>query len=121
MIGIGPEFLGYEEFKKGQYFCDKTYIDVGKQLYHAMGYKSNGIWNGYGLLDPGFKKAYREASENGVTGNLTGDGFQMGGVVIVDNKGKILFDYEQKYYGDDPKVEEILKVIEEHYADAKNK
>lgn len=48
--------------------------------------------------------------KHNTTGNLRGDGFQLGGQFIV-NKGVVLMEHRQTRYGDDAPVEKILRII----------
>jgi len=115
MYGIGVEFFGYEDFKKGKFFNGKLYVDDGKTIYQSLGYHKKGVTdNFFGLFESGVKERFNKAKEMGVQGNLKGDGFQLGGTVVVDPKGEVLYHKPQEYYGDDPKNETLLKVVEEY-------
>ena len=114
MIGVGLEKLGVEDFIAGNFFNGDLLIDEGKKSYQALGFKSSGFlrW----ILDPlnlTAQKHQREdhflhslipailgriarAAQNqakalGISGNMEGDGFQKGGVLIVDKAGKKIF------------------------------
>ena len=48
----------------------------------------------------------------GITGDLKGDGFQNGGVLIVDKDGKQIFEYKQEDAADSISVEKIMKALD---------
>ena len=51
-----------------------------------------------------------QIKEKGIDGDLKGDGFQNGGLVVVDKGGKILFKFVQENVADHASNEDILKV-----------
>lgn len=112
---IGLSYLDYDIFEKNNYISNgKVYIDEGKESYKLMDYKSKGILSGYGMLNPKvYINAYK-AKNKGFKGNLEGDGYQLGGTVIIDTKGGIVFSHRQTGYSDYPKEEDIIKALD-HY------
>jgi len=111
MYGIGVEHFGYDEFKEGNFFSEKIYIDEGKRIYTTLGYPVKKLSNLYGLLEKGFRARYQKSKDVGITGNLKGDGLQLGGTVVVSPEGKVLYHKGQEFYGDDPTNEELFNVI----------
>ncbi len=112
---IGLAHLDYNLFEENNYVPNgKIYIDEKKLTYKLMNFPSMGLLSGYGMLNP---KVYMEgitASKRGFKGNLQGDGFQLGGTVIIDKNGNVLFNHNQTSYTDYPKENDILKVIEDY-------
>lgn len=47
----------------------------------------------------------------GIKGDMKGDGFQNGGALIVDKKGKLLYEYRQEDAAEMITAEEILKAL----------
>ena len=47
-----------------------------------------------------------------VGGDMKGDGFQNGGTLIVDKKGKQLYEYRQEDAAEHISAEEILKALD---------
>lgn len=50
-----------------------------------------------------------QGKEKGITGNMSGDGFQNGGLLIV-KEGKIIYSFIQENPADHASNEDILKV-----------
>ena len=48
----------------------------------------------------------------GISGDMKGDGFQNGGTLIVDKKGKQLYEYRQEDAAEHISAEEILKALD---------
>ena len=55
-------------------------------------------------------KFLEQAKERGVGGDLKGDGFQNGGLVVVEKGGKVLYSFVQENVADHAENEDILKV-----------
>ena len=47
----------------------------------------------------------------GIGGDMKGDGFQNGGALIIDKKGKQLYEYRQEDASEQISAEEILKAL----------
>jgi len=112
---IGLSYLDYDIFESNNYISNgKIYIDEGKESYKLMDYKSKGFLSGYGMLNPKVYIAGYKAKNRGFKGNLEGDGMQLGGTVIIDKKGAIVYSHKQTGYSDYPKEEDIVKALD-HY------
>jgi prostamide/prostaglandin F2alpha synthase len=111
-VAVGLAKLDYEDFLKENYFQNgHIYIDEGKQTYKALDFTSKGIFSLYGMLNVGLYTKGYQASKRGIKGNMKGDGFQLGGTLIVDRKGDIIFKHLQKSYSDQPDMEQIFKAV----------
>jgi hypothetical protein len=44
-------------------------------------------------------------------GNLTGDGFQLGGTFIIDKGGRVLLAHRQQYYGHEVPLNTVRKTL----------
>lgn len=53
----------------------------------------------------------RQVRERGVTGNYSGDGFQLGGAFIIDCDGRVVLDHRARHYGDDATTDDILDAV----------
>ena len=42
---------------------------------------------------------------------MKGDGYQNGGLLVIDQTGKLLFEYKQQKVADHPKFSDILKSL----------
>ena len=115
-IGVSVVALSFERFgegsdsdhsfAKGGYWLGTIY-SIDKEVYTEL-FDRKGLMNGFfGLMD--INKAVRDkVKAQGVTGNLKGDGFQLGGQFVVDTKGEVVFEHRQKKYGDDAELEDLL-------------
>ena len=100
-------------FQKGAFFAGDMYRVEQAQVYAPL-FGRKGLLQGFGLgsliSDKSGKLA--ESKARGTTGNLTGDGMQLGGLFVVDNAtGAVLLDKRQAFFGDDASNEEILAAI----------
>ena len=108
LVGVGLGYDSLKGFLEGKYWRDNLlYVDDEKKLYKALQLGKNSVT---GLFDPKAWKANKETSSKGISGNLSGDGMQMGGTYVVDN-GTIKFEYQQQYFGDHPELKDILKAL----------
>jgi prostamide/prostaglandin F2alpha synthase len=112
---IGLAKLDYEDFMKGDYFKGgRVYIDEAKETYKALNFGSKSIFSLYGMANPFvYVKGY-EAKKRGITGNMKGDGLQLGGTMVVDSNGEVIYKHTQKDYTDNPKVEDIIEAVKNY-------
>lgn len=99
-------------FTAGGFFAGEMYrVEQGEVYAPLFGRK--GLLQGYGLgsllSDKSGKLAVAQA--RGTTGNLTGDGMQLGGLFVVSGAGEVLLDQRQAYFGHDPSNDEVLAAI----------
>lgn len=108
-IAIGLDELDYEDFVAGNYFKEgKIFIDDSKSTYKALNFIKKGLFSLYGMLNPNiYIKAY-EANKKGISGTMKGDGTQLGGTILIDKQGKIIFRHIQKSYTDQPNIDDIV-------------
>jgi len=118
LVGVGLEHYGVEEFVEGDFFDGDLYIDVGKKSYGDLGFMRYGYFSlaaslfSKKIVENG-KKAVMELN---VGGNLLGDGFQNGGVLVVDKGGKTLHLYVQDGPADHEDNTNILNALGIHEA-----
>lgn len=112
---IGLSFLDYEIFEENKY-CENSsiFIDEKKDSYKLMNFPSLGMSSGYGLMNPKVYFQALNASRRGFKGNMQGDGFQLGGTVIMDKEGNILYSHRQSSYTDYPPEEDISQVVKNY-------
>jgi len=113
-IAVGPERLGWEDFKKGKFWTnDDVYYDPEKKLYQEMGLKRSGFFGVLGgMLTKKTWDMVGKTRAAGVTGNLQGDKGQLGGLFVVSKGGeKILFEFRQQDFNDHPDVQDIAKSL----------
>jgi hypothetical protein len=121
MIGIGIELRGYEDFRKGKFFTHEIYIDKGKGIYTALQYKKPGLFSCFGFCR---KSVFNRKSviddkykdkKLGFEMDMKKDLFQMGGSFLINQKGEILLEHVDAFYGDHAKEEEIMDAVRNYY------
>lgn len=119
-IAIGLAKLDYEDFLKGDYFKEgKVYIDEVKETYEALNFNKKGATSFFGLLNPKMYLKGIQASAKGISGNLKGDGLQLGGTIIVDKQGNVVFKHVQSSYSDQPSLDDIIKASNDYLKENK--
>ena len=117
VVGMSFEAFGEgsdsdRSFETGGFWSGPLYV-IDKRVYEKL-FGRKGLTNSFfGLLDMD-KGAVEKVKESGIQGNYRGDGFQLGGQILVSQTGEIVFEHKQKRYGDDATLEEILEAIKEH-------
>jgi len=112
LVAIGLEEFGLEEFVEGKYFDGELYLDKDYASYKALGMGRVSMLGTPGhLLSATSRAQNAKANAMGITGNLKGDGNQLGGTFVIEKGGKILFEKKQKSYGDHPKTGELLAAL----------
>ncbi len=95
-------------FERLGFWRGPLYI-VEKEVYQSLFGRKGLLNNFFGLLDMD-KEAYERSKQT--PGNFKGDGFQLGGQMIVAKGGAILMDHRQKAFGDDAKLADIAKILD---------
>lgn len=113
LVGVGLEKFGVEEFIEGNFFNGDLFVDEGKKSYQDLGFKSTG-W--LGLIPAILGRIARAAQSRikglGIEGNLQGDGFQKGGVLVVEKGGADqLYFWEQNDLAEHASNSEILAAL----------
>jgi len=113
LIGIGLEEFGVEEFVAGKFFDGELFLDTQKKSYEAMGFKRFGFLAAIPeLLRKLTRDASARADARGITGNLSGDGMQTGGTIVVSKGGsEVMYLFKQQSFADHAPNEEILKAL----------
>jgi len=113
LVGIGMEELGVEEFVKGDYFLGDLYIDPKKAAYEALGYRRFNICTIImSLFTRTAWSAAMKARRDRVRGDLRGDGFQNGGLLIVKKGGQeVLLSYRQENPADHVENAAVLNAL----------
>ncbi|XP_064642518.1 prostamide/prostaglandin F synthase-like [Lineus longissimus] len=113
MIGIGLEELGVEEFVEGKFFDGELYIDMKKESFKTLNFRRYNIFTVIKAIftDPA-KKLLAWANNENIKGNMSGDGFQNGGTLIVQAGGtKQLLFYKQEDAAQHVPLEDVLKAL----------
>lgn len=119
-VAIGLAKLDYEDFYKDNYFANgHIYIDEDKSTYKALEFGAKGFFSLYGMLNPSMYSKASEAKKRGIKGNMQGDGTQLGGTLVVDKLGNVIFSHVQKEYADQPDFSKILESIKKYKTENK--
>lgn len=97
---------------KGEYFKGELYIDTKKEAYKALGFRRLNIFS---VLPSIFGKKAREFNERvkkqKIAGNMSGDGLQNGGTLVIDKGGKLLLCFKQENAPDHVDNVDVLKAL----------
>lgn len=116
IIGIGIEEIGYEEFKKNGYFKHDLYINRNKTIYRALDFQKIGCC--FGICKSDYWKRKKDVTSKYNVQNdfsLRQDNFQMGGALIINANGEIIWQYMDRFLGDYAKESDIIEIITEYY------
>ena len=119
IICVSHEFIGTGSDKDGsweagKFFNGRLLVDADKKVYkEVLGRK--GLMSGFGLFSMS-KRRRQQMKERKVPGNFSGDGFQLGGVFVIDTDGSVLLSHLQEFFGDDPANEELLAALDKSKA-----
>jgi len=112
LVAVGVEEFGIEEFVAGNYFKGTLYIDQGLASYKALNFDRVGMLGlPKQLLSAEVRKINNEANALGITGNMKGDGMQLGGTFVIEKGGNVLFHHKQTGFGDHPKLTDLLGAL----------
>jgi len=111
-IGVGFDTKFVKPFVEGNYFAGELFVDTDKLCYEALQYQRFSWFDLLKkLISSKWLSAISKSKSMGITGDMKGDGFQNGGALIVDNKGKQLYEYRQEDASEHISAEEILKAL----------
>jgi hypothetical protein len=105
---VGHERLGYEDFAAGAYFPGRVLVDADRKLYAAVGAQRAGVLS---LLSPWAWRSIAAARGRGFSGNLEGDGMQLGGLLVLSRRGDVLFSQAQRSFDDKPDAAGALAAV----------
>ncbi|CAH8565635.1 unnamed protein product [Heterobilharzia americana] len=121
LIGITFDKDGVQEFIDGQFFDGDLYLDVERKTYKALEYKKVSACSGLSSL---FSKAGRALNSKvkaaKIPGNMSGDGWQTGGLLVVEKGGNVLYHFEQKQVVSHPDYKRIIDVLKINPQDVPN-
>lgn len=113
LVAVGLEQLGAEEFVAREFFKGEVYVDEKKTAYQTLGYKRFG-WLSIikALLSLVSRTALSEVRSRNIDGNMSGDGLQNGGLLIVSKGGeKVLLNHKEETPGDHVSNAVILRIL----------
>ncbi|KAI8923446.1 hypothetical protein BC831DRAFT_34347 [Entophlyctis helioformis] len=108
LVAVVKEDIGIEEFAT-HYWKEDIYIDTEHGLYKFIGDGELHMCSTFDLMvSPQFWSNVRKASRNGYKGNFEGEGYILGGLVVVSHLGEVVYKYSEEKPGEHPAVEEVL-------------
>ena len=111
--------VGLKDFLENNFVPpDDVYVDKEMKLYKALNSNSPSILECFGMCNKNLKKNKNDLMKrfSNVKGYVKYDlNFQLGGSMLINNKGKIVFSYIMKYYGDHCKPEEIITYTKRYF------
>nr|CUU00395.1 hypothetical transcript [Hymenolepis microstoma] len=120
LIAIGHDKDGLEDFKAGKFFDGELYMDETRDTYNSLELGRVGMVSGFmSLLSGPGRSLIHETKEKKVDGNLKGDGWQTGGLLVIDKGGDVLYSFKQAKITENPdyaKIRELFNVKEEDLA-----
>ncbi|XP_047541242.1 prostamide/prostaglandin F synthase-like isoform X2 [Vanessa atalanta] len=112
LVGIGVEEAGSKEFIDGKFFDDELFCVEDRSTYQMLGFKRfNVVTILTSLLWKQSRDAISKGKSMGLHNDLTGDGLQNGGALLVSNGGKILCHYVQHAPTDRLRNLDIAKLL----------
>lgn len=102
LIAVSHQTFGLAEFQR-TYFHGEIYLDQEKSLYNAFGAKEGGAedMSKPEVMAAG-RKAYRmlKAKDPSYSLDRTGEGALLGGSLVVDSDGAIVYAHSEDTFGD---------------------
>ncbi|KAF9972412.1 hypothetical protein BGZ73_004454 [Actinomortierella ambigua] len=109
MVCIVREKLGADLFQS-EAWKGEVFFDPEAAFYKAMGgHNKLRVAHWETLVRPSFWKHFMRNKRSGISGNFIGDGSVLGGLLIVNNNGTIVYEHEEKVWGDIAPVENVLQ------------
>ncbi|CAH8585243.1 unnamed protein product [Schistosoma rodhaini] len=85
LMGITFDEGGVKEFLDGHYFDGDLYLDRERKTYKALEYKKVSACSGFcSLLTKAGRSLNSKAKAANIPGNMSGDGWQTGGLLVVE-------------------------------------
>jgi len=100
IVGIVKEFCDKKGGEKLQEFHDTyfpfpLYLDIDKAAYRALGNRRASLGSALKVLNP-FSETAKRIKKNQIRGNMSGEGFLQGGVIIYHKNGMAAYKYEEE-------------------------
>ena len=111
---VGFEPQGSDDFHP--FFpASSLYLDPQRKAYTALHLQRMPMLSGLmSLLTPAVRAWNGEVRAMGISGNLKGDGMQLGATYVVGPGGQVWGEWKQGGFADHPTAEEILAVLDAH-------
>jgi len=118
LCAVGPERLGVEQFLNGKFFDGEVYVDEGRHLYKAIGARRLSFVPALiKLANSSTRQLINDGKRLSVTGDMRGDKFQLGGLIIAKEGGKMVLQHMQREYADFPSNQQILDALKTQFSE----
>nr|CAB3265206.1 prostamide/prostaglandin F synthase-like [Phallusia mammillata] len=112
LVGMSPQTQGSDEFLKSKLFSGELYIDEKKKCYKDLEYQQYSFFGALmALKDKDTQFLSQKAKEEGISGDIRGDWYQMGGLLVIRKGGEVLLNFKQQKGSDHVENPEILKAL----------
>lgn len=112
-VGIGFDSKHVKSFVKENFFEGELFIDIERKCYAALQFKRITLKDILkSTLTAKWRHAISRACKMKLGGDLKGDGYQNGGALVVDKKGKLLYEYVQTDVTEHVSAEDIFNALE---------
>eukprot|EP00842_Homolaphlyctis_polyrhiza_P004329 jgi/Hompol1/4898/HPOL_004008-RA len=111
LVAVLKEQLGADEFAANHWKEDPVLIDEAKELYKIVGIVTAGIGTPNNNDSGGSLKSasiLNRAGKRGYEGNIQGEGFIYGGLLIVSADRSITYQYAEKEWGDHAPLADVI-------------
>lgn len=110
---MGLENLGAEEFVAKRFLAGEVYVDEKQNCYKDLQFKRFGLLSALKTIffNAISKKALSDAKQKKINGNLSGDGLQNGGLLVVRKGGELLLFHKEEVPGEHCPNETILRTL----------
>ncbi|KAJ9057843.1 hypothetical protein DSO57_1004625 [Entomophthora muscae] len=111
LAAVGFEDVGLSDFLAGGYWDWDILIDTERSVHKALNLPKLPVSAGLkDLMSAATRSAIAAAQKAGITGDLKGDGFQLGGTFVVEKvTGELLYDFKQVGAGSYCSLKEIYE------------
>lgn len=98
-VGVVKEFCDKDGAKMREfhdkYFPFPLYLDIDRAAYKVLGNRKAGLSAALKVFNP-FSDTAKRIKKNQITGDLSGEGFLQGGIIIYHRHGMAAYKYEEE-------------------------
>ncbi|KAL3315233.1 hypothetical protein Ciccas_006132 [Cichlidogyrus casuarinus] len=113
LIAVGFDTGNLQNFLDGKFFKGELFLDPEKASYKALDFevqnKVSGMANALSSTGRGLAS---EASKLKIASDFKGDGWQKGGLLLLEKNGDVLHSWTQKNLTDNPDYDAIKTILD---------
>lgn len=116
VVGIGPEELGFADFRAAGVWPYEVLLDAPKSTYRGLQLPLNTFRNCWGIVGGNSQilALAKKAKAEGHTNNLSGDTELLGGTILFAKGGVALYAFFQTPDDFAPDIPEMLRIAQTH-------